>query len=212
MIVAGEEKRQKYRAQGWWGDHTLADLFFANAAAHPDRLALVDAPNRADFAFGDPQRQSYAQLQNEVERLAATLLAAGIGKDDVIVIQLPNISEFVALYFAAATIGAIVSPVAVQYRSHELSTMFGIVEPKAFICGTHMKGCDHVGVVPMRQRTHSIFQLLRATLLCLPVTALPTQSMPTISSPFAGHREQPVSPKVYRAAIIIGSVLHPALM
>jgi acyl-CoA synthetase (AMP-forming)/AMP-acid ligase II len=147
MIVAGEEKRQKYRAQGWWGDHTLADLFFANAAAHPDRLALVDAPNRADFAFGDPQRQSYAQLQNEVERLAATLLAAGIGKDDVIVIQLPNISEFVALYFAAATIGAIVSPVAVQYRSHELSTMFGIVEPKAFICGTHMKGCDHVGVV-----------------------------------------------------------------
>jgi acyl-CoA synthetase (AMP-forming)/AMP-acid ligase II len=147
MIVAEEEKRQKYRAEGWWGDQTLADLFFANAAAHPDRLALVDAPNRADFAFGDSQRQTYAQLQAEVERLAGALIAAGIGKDDVIVIQLPNISEFVALYFAAATIGAIVSPVAVQYRSHELSTMFGIVEPKAFICGTQMKGCDHVGIV-----------------------------------------------------------------
>jgi acyl-CoA synthetase (AMP-forming)/AMP-acid ligase II len=146
MIVSSEEKRRTFRQQGWWGDKTLADLFHANAGAHPDRLALVDAPNRADFAFGDPRRLTYAEMQAEVDRLAGALIKAGIGKDDVIVIQLPNISEFVSLYFAAATIGAIVSPVAVQYRSHELSTMFGIVEPKAFICGTQAKGCDHVGV------------------------------------------------------------------
>ncbi len=147
MILASEEKRKAYRNSGWWGDKTLSDLFFANAKQHPARLALVDAPNRAAFAFGEPQRLRYAELQAEVERLAGALLAAGIGKDDVIVIQLPNISEFVALYFAAATIGAIVSPVAVQYRSHELSTMFGIVEPKAFICGTRMHHADHIGVV-----------------------------------------------------------------
>ena len=147
MIVAGEGKRQLYREQGWWGDQTLADLFFANAARHPDRLALVDAPNRADFAFGEPQRLTYADLAEEVERLAGALVGAGVGKDDVIVIQLPNISEFVALYFAAATIGAIVSPVAVQYRSHELATMFAIVEPKAFVCGTRMHHADHLGVV-----------------------------------------------------------------
>ena len=146
MIVSGEEKREQYRLEGWWGDQTLADLFYANAAAHPDRVALIDAPNRADFAYGEPQRLTYAGMQEEVERLAGALVTAGIGKDDVIVIQLPNISEFVSLYFAAATIGAIVSPVAVQYRSHELATMFGIVEPKAFICSTQAKGCDHVGV------------------------------------------------------------------
>ncbi|MGB5077739.1 MAG: class I adenylate-forming enzyme family protein [Sphingorhabdus sp.] len=147
MIVAGEEKRRLYREAGWWGDQTLADLFFANAAKYPDRLALVDAPNRADFAFGEPRRLSYAQTQAEIERLAGSLVAAGIGKDDVIVIQLPNISEFVLLYFAAATIGAIVSPVAVQYRKHELSAMFGIVDPKAFVCATTMKGSDHIGTV-----------------------------------------------------------------
>ena len=147
MIVVGEEKRRRFREQGWWGDKTLADLFFANAAAHPDRVALIDAPNRMDFAFGEPQRLTYADLQAEVERYAGALVTAGIGKDDVIVIQLPNISEFVALYFAAATVGAIVSPVAVQYRSHELSAMFGIVQPKAFICGTMMKGADHIAVV-----------------------------------------------------------------
>ncbi len=147
MIVAGEEKRRIYREAGWWGDQTLADLFFANAHRHPERLALVDAPNRADFAFGEPRRLSYAQMQSEVERLAGALIAAGIGKDDVIVVQLPNISEFVSLYFAAATIGAIISPVAVQYRSHELSAMLAIVEPRAFICGTVMRGADHVATV-----------------------------------------------------------------
>lgn len=144
MIVAGADKRARYRVEGWWGDQTLADLFHANAARYGDRVAVVDAPNRADFAFGAPQRLTYAQLQAEVERLAGALVAAGVGKDDVIVIQLPNISEFVALYFAAATIGAIVSPVAVQYRTHELSTMFAIVEPAAFICATQVKGADAV--------------------------------------------------------------------
>ncbi|MGJ8536343.1 MAG: class I adenylate-forming enzyme family protein [Parasphingopyxis sp.] len=145
MIAADAEKRRRYREQGWWGDDTLADLFLINAAAYPDRLALVDAPNRADFAFGDPQRLTYAQMLAEVERLAAALLAAGIGKDDVILVQLPNISEFVNLYFAAAMIGAVISPAAVQYRSHELSGMCQIVEPRAFVCGTHFKGGDHLG-------------------------------------------------------------------
>ena len=147
MIVSSEAKRKAYRDAGWWGDLTLADLFFANAEKHPARLALVDAPNRKDFAFGDARRLTYADLKADVERYAGALLAAGVGKDDVIVIQLPNISEFVALYFAAATIGAIVSPVAVQYRTHELSAMFGIVEPKAFVCGTQMKGADHIGTI-----------------------------------------------------------------
>lgn len=147
MIVAEEEKRRRYRELGWWGDKTLADLFFANAREHPARAALIDAPNRGEFAFGEQRRLTYADMRAEVDRLAAALLAAGIGKDDVIVIQLPNISEFVSLYFAAATIGAIVSPIAVQYRSHELAAMFEIVEPKAFICGTRMHHADHIGVV-----------------------------------------------------------------
>ena len=146
MIAAGKDKRRRYRESGWWGDRTFADLFAANATAHPERLALVDAPNRADFAFGEPHRLTYAELEAEIERIAGALVTAGIGKDDVLLVQLPNISEFVALYFAAAKIGAIVSPAAVQYRSHELKGMICVVEPKAFVCATQVNGCDHIGV------------------------------------------------------------------
>lgn len=146
MIAASADKRARFRAEGWWGDASFADMFAANAAAHPDREALVDAPNRADFAFGAPQRLSYAAMAVEVDRLAGALVAAGIGKDDVLMVQLPNISEFVCIYFAAAKIGAIVSPAAVQYRSHELAGMIGVVHPRAFIAATQVKGCDHIAV------------------------------------------------------------------
>ena len=147
MIAAAEEKRARYRASGWWGDQTLGSMFLHNAATHPDRVALVDAPNRADFAFGKQQRLTYRQMLAEVERLAGALVAAGIGKDDVLLVQLPNLSELVNLYIAAALIGAAISPVAVQYRSHELSSMIGVTRPKAFICATRVKGCDHVGTI-----------------------------------------------------------------
>lgn len=145
MIVAGESKRKAYRDSGWWGDKTLAAMFEANVAQHPDRVALVDAPNRADFAFGEPQRLTYAAMAAKVERLAGAMVAAAIGKDDVVMVQLPNLAEFVNVYFAAALIGAVVSPVAVQYRSHELAGMIELVRPRAFVCATRAKGADHVG-------------------------------------------------------------------
>ena len=77
MIVAGEDKRRQYRESGWWGDRTFADLFAANAAAHPDRLALVDAPNRGDFAFGEPQRLSYAELDRDFDSSGMPLVETG---------------------------------------------------------------------------------------------------------------------------------------
>lgn len=147
VITAAEEKRARYRASGWWGDQTLGSMFLRNAAAHPDRVAIIDAPNRADFAFGQQQRLTYRQMLAEVERLAGALVLAGIGKDDILLVQLPNLSELVNLYFAAAMIGAVISPAAVQYRSHELSGMIGVTRPKAFICATRVKGCDHVKTI-----------------------------------------------------------------
>lgn len=139
-----EADRRRYRENGWWGEQCVADIFDANAAAHPERLALVDAPNREDFAFGTPRRLTYGDMHAEVERFAGALLAAGVCKRDIIVIQLPNISEFVSLYFAAAAIGAIVSPVAVQYRRHELSKIFEIIAPRLFICAAGSEQADVV--------------------------------------------------------------------
>ncbi|MGD9965956.1 MAG: class I adenylate-forming enzyme family protein [Hyphomonadaceae bacterium] len=139
-------KRFRYRAAGWWGDRTLGQMFLDNATRHPERTAVVDAPNRAQIAFGEPRRLSYAQLRAEVDRLAAALLDLGIGKGAIVLVQMPNISELVALYFACARVGAIVSPLPVQYRAHELAQIVEILRPQAFVCCTQVKGCEHTNV------------------------------------------------------------------
>ena len=55
-----------------------------------------------------------------VDILATSLLNMGIEKDDIVVLQLPNIIELTLCYLALWRIGVIISPVPVQWRAHEL--------------------------------------------------------------------------------------------
>jgi non-ribosomal peptide synthetase component E (peptide arylation enzyme) len=132
-MLSPQEQIREYTANGWWGTQTLADLLLANCQATPGRLALVDPLNRADLLGNPPQKLTYADLQDSAERLAAGLLAQGIGKGDVLMVQLPNCVELVQVYLASALLGCILSPLPVQYRQHELQQTMSIAEPKAFI-------------------------------------------------------------------------------
>jgi acyl-CoA synthetase len=147
MILSTPETIRAYTRAGWWGTTTLLDLWEANVAAHPERTALVDPPNRADFTVGSPQRWSYAQADARASRLAAALRDAGVGRDDVLMVQLPNVVELALVYLAALRLGAIVSPLPVQYRQHELRHTMGVVEPRAFVTATRCGGFDHVAMV-----------------------------------------------------------------
>ncbi|MBL8156352.1 MAG: AMP-binding protein, partial [Anaerolineae bacterium] len=133
MRAATPEQIDAYTRQGWWGTETLIDLFLRQAERTPEAVALVDPPNRAEFTVGDPQRLTYAELRARVERLAAGLVRLGVGPDQVIMVQLPNIAELVICYLAAARIGAIISPVPVQYRTHELRQVLALAEPSAYL-------------------------------------------------------------------------------
>ena len=61
------------------------------------KLAIIDKKSR----------YTYGELGRLVDRVAFGLLELGIGKGDVISIQLPNWNEFVILHYAATRIGAI---------------------------------------------------------------------------------------------------------
>ena len=147
MILDTPERIRTYTDAGWWGTDTIDDLFRRAVAAHPDRTALVDPPNRADLTIGEPTRWTYAELSLRVERMAAALARADVGRDDVVMVQLPNIVELPLVYLAAARIGAMVSPLPVQYRQHELRHTMGVVEPRVFITTTRFAGHDHVEMV-----------------------------------------------------------------
>jgi acyl-CoA synthetase (AMP-forming)/AMP-acid ligase II len=147
MILATPEQIQHYTSRGWWGHDTLTDVFLRNVHQAPDSIALVDPANRAEFTNGVVTRLTYADLLTAVDRLAAGLLKLGVGKDDIVMAQLPNIVELVEVYLAVARLGAIISPVPVQYRTHELKQVMGITKPKVFITTTNFMGANYVEMV-----------------------------------------------------------------
>lgn len=147
MLLVSQAHIQTYTEQGLWGTDTLDDLFRRNAAAAPAAVALIDPPNRAELAGGQPQRFTYAELAAAVKRLASGLLKLGLRKDDVLMVQLPNIVELPIVYLAAARLGLIVSPLPVQYRTHELRQTMSVARPAAFITTTNFGGFNYVEMV-----------------------------------------------------------------
>jgi acyl-CoA synthetase (AMP-forming)/AMP-acid ligase II len=80
-----------------------------------------------------PQRYNYEELDKKVDTLATNLIDTGLQKDDVVIVQLPNISELAMAYLAITMAGAIISPVPMQWRSKELSYISKLTEAKMFI-------------------------------------------------------------------------------
>ena len=133
MILVAKEKINDFTSRGWWGTQTLWDLFVKNLKAQPNAEAVVDAPNRADFAHGLPRRLSWAALALDVDHLCLHLVAQGVARDDVLVLQLPNCVEQFVVYLACARLGVVVTPVPVQYREYELAQVLAVTQAKAAV-------------------------------------------------------------------------------
>ncbi|NLE11384.1 MAG: acyl--CoA ligase [Actinobacteria bacterium] len=147
MILDSAEQVAEYTGAGIWGDKTLMDLVRETAARTPDAEALVDPPNRAELLPGEPRRLTYRELTAQVDNLAAALLGAGLRKDDVLMVQLPNTVEIVEVLLACARLGVICSPVPVQFRTHELRYIIPLVEPKAFVTCVDFQGHAHLEMI-----------------------------------------------------------------
>ena len=143
MILISSDKIREYTQRGYWGEKTLLDILYTNATENPDREALVDPYNRPAITGQDPKRFTYAQMTRAIDRIAVAFKNAGIAKDDVVLIQLPNIVELILCYFAVARIGAISSPLSMMARSHELTTAFKDTGAKAMVTLPTFHGFDH---------------------------------------------------------------------
>ena len=133
MITSPKQRISDYRECGWWGDDTLHGLLASKALEYPDRLAVADQPNRLDLTGDEPCRLSFTELDAASDQLACQLLDRGISTGDRVIVQLPNIVELVVCYMAFSKIGAIISPVPVQYGSHELQHISATISPVAIV-------------------------------------------------------------------------------
>ncbi|MGW8743930.1 (2,3-dihydroxybenzoyl)adenylate synthase [Streptomyces sp. NPDC055794] len=126
----------RYREAGYWRGETFGGVLRERAAAHPDRIALVDpAPER--------RVRTYRELDEAADRLAAGFAARGIGRGDRVVVQLPNVAEFVEVVFALFRIGALPVFALPAHRDTEILHFCSFSEAVAYVVPDVLAGFDH---------------------------------------------------------------------
>ncbi|QCX74378.1 2,3-dihydroxybenzoate-AMP ligase [Streptomyces sp. YIM 121038] len=130
-----EEFAARYRAAGWWRGETFGSMLRERAAAHPDRIAIVDPAT--------DRRWTYGELDARADRLAAGMLARGIAPGDRVVVQLPNIAEFFEVVFALFRIGALPVFALPAHRETEIAYFCRFTEAAAYVIAAEHGGYDY---------------------------------------------------------------------
>lgn len=136
------DRHKRYRKLGWWDDRTFHVVVDAAAKGAPDREAVIDPPDCEALVGRTQSRLSYAGLVNASNNLAAQLSKAGIGHGDSVLVQLPNTAELPVVYLALSRLGAIISPVPMQYGRHEIRHTSHELPARAFIGVSEFKGAE----------------------------------------------------------------------
>src|SRR6201747_1906425 len=118
MRLYSAEQVSGFLRDGWWSGQTWLDLLAGHVRDRPEQLSVVDPANREVVTGTPPRRLSWAQVDTEVRNLARSLYRAGVRKDHVVGVQLPNGVELAVVYLAVASLGAITCPFPVQYAQH----------------------------------------------------------------------------------------------
>ena len=145
--------------RGFWGQDSLHGLLAERVAQEPHALAVADQPDKMELTGMPPARLSFSDLDIASTALALQLLERGIGPGSRIMVQLPNIVELVVCFYAASKLGAIISPLQVQYGAHEITQLSTTLQTTLFIGCPSFKG-------------QSLIQTARDVLPRLPVLAI----------------------------------------
>ena len=133
MILTKKNRIEDFTKRGWWGEDTLYSLFQDAVSSSGDQEALIDPLNRADITGDAPKRLSFNEVDKTVERYASIFFEQGLRKDDIALIQLPNVVELPIVYLALSKLGIICSPIPMQYGAYEINSIIAETKPKAFI-------------------------------------------------------------------------------
>ncbi|WP_030023371.1 (2,3-dihydroxybenzoyl)adenylate synthase [Streptomyces monomycini] len=130
------EFAERYREAGWWRGETFGQMLRDRAAAHPDRVAVVDPA-------GEGRRWTYAELDRRATRLAAGFHARGIVRGDRVVVQLPNVAEFFEVIFALFRLGALPVFALPAHRETEIRYFCEFTGAAAYVIAAEHGGYDY---------------------------------------------------------------------
>ncbi|WP_280503246.1 (2,3-dihydroxybenzoyl)adenylate synthase [Nocardia farcinica] len=127
------EAAEAYRAAGYWKGQPLGDLLRETARQHPERIALRTDAGERDYAWVDA----------EADRIAHGLIALGITPGDRVVVQLPNVPEFLTVLFGLLRAGAIPVLTLPAHRRAEIEHLTRLSEAVAYVIADTAGGFDY---------------------------------------------------------------------
>ncbi|CAH1228752.1 2,3-dihydroxybenzoate-AMP ligase [Paenibacillus allorhizoplanae] len=123
----------QYRKKRLWLGQTLGDMLAERALRHGDRIAVVSGESRC----------SYAELDQQTNKLASGFLQLGVKPEDRVVVQLPNRFEFFTVIFALFRIGAIPVFALPLHRQSEIQYLCEWSEAVAYVIPDQEAGFDY---------------------------------------------------------------------
>lgn len=166
----GGDESAKYYDTGLWGTRLLIDYFDERAKLTPDKVAIVESR----------RSHTYAEVQRVTKNLAASLLALGVEKGDVVAVQSPNWAELPMLHLATDRIGAIFLPLSEGFREKELLHLLAKAKVRILFCPAELRGEDHLAFM------HTIQKFIPSLELVIPMRGRTAQASPSFES-MAAH-------------------------
>ena len=137
-----EAKLERYTQKGYWGLPTLVEVFEKNAALYPNKELFVDSTTRSTFS----------EAKRCVDRLALGLLDLGFKKDDVLVVQLPNMVESALLRLAAPSAGVLPLLIMSVFSDNEVRHILSKSEARGIVIPWKLGDRDYVQMVQEMRR------------------------------------------------------------
>lgn len=131
-----EDFVDRYWAAGHWRGNTLDNLLRGWALQYGPRTALVH----------DASRLTYANLNRRVDRMAAGFRLRGLRPRQRVIVQLPNVPEFVITVFALMRVGAVPVLCPVSHRASEVSHVARVTEAAGYVGPSTHQGFDHTAM------------------------------------------------------------------
>jgi acyl-CoA synthetase (AMP-forming)/AMP-acid ligase II len=132
-----DEVKAHYARRGYRSTATIGSLMMRNQHEFGSLTAVIDG----DVAL------TWGELIDVASRFGGFLQANGIGPGDVVMWQLPNWWESLAVAYGIWAAGAISAPVVPIYREHELRQVVEAVRPACVVAPASFRKIDHVALI-----------------------------------------------------------------
>ncbi|KOV69404.1 (2,3-dihydroxybenzoyl)adenylate synthase [Streptomyces sp. MMG1121] len=123
----------RYYDHGYYRGAALPQLLAEHARTHATRTALVH----------DGRRLTYRELNRRVDRVAAGLALRGVRPGDRVIVQLPNVAEFVITVYALMRAGALPMLAPISHHADVIGRLAHLTEAAAYIGPSLHRGFDH---------------------------------------------------------------------